>query len=58
MDIMDFIMAFEDGTATEEQIIEGFQGMINNGTVWKLQGTYGRTAQALIDAGHCSPADH
>jgi len=30
-----------------------FQEMINDGTVWQLQGSYGRTAQALIAGGIC-----
>lgn len=50
---IDFIMSFEDGTATEEEIIENFQKMIDDGSVWQLQGFYGRTAKALIERGLC-----
>ena len=54
-DVVGFIMAFEGGDEelTEEQIIDGFQHMIDDGTVWHLQGFYGRTAAGLIEAGHC-----
>ncbi len=51
---LDFITAFEGGDAlSEDEIIDGFQHLIDSGTVWQLQGSYGRTAVALIEAGHC-----
>lgn len=49
----EWLMAFEDGELSDEQVIEGFQAMINTGLVWRLQGSYGRMADALIKAGHC-----
>jgi len=52
-DRIDFIIAFENGEATDEETIENFQKMIDDGSVWGLQGFYGRTAQALIDSGKC-----
>ena len=55
MNTVDFIIAYESGEATEEQVIENFQRMIDDGTVWQLQGSYGRMAAALIEAGHCTP---
>ena len=48
-----FIMAYEGGSCTDEEVIEGFQVLIDTGLVWQLQGHYGRTATALIEAGHC-----
>ena len=49
------IIAYESGEMdSEEELIDFFQEMINDGSVWTLQGHYGRTAQALIDAGICS----
>ena len=33
-----------------------WQSLIDSGVVWKLQGFYGRTAQSLIEAGHCHAA--
>lgn len=48
---IDKIMAFENGDMTEDELVEFFQGLVNTGMAWKLQGTYGRTAAALIEAG-------
>jgi len=50
---VDFIIRFEGGEVTEEEVTENFQQMINSGVVWQLQGFYGRTAKGLIDAGRC-----
>ena len=37
----------------EEQLREAWQLLIDTGTVWKLQGWFGRTAQSLIERGVC-----
>jgi hypothetical protein len=50
---IDTLIAYEDGTLGEEETFAFFQDGIDKGWVWQLQGHYGRTAQALIDAGHC-----
>lgn len=50
---IDQIIAFEQGELDEDQIIEMFQQGIDSGLVWQLQGSYGRTARHLIDAGYC-----
>ncbi len=48
------LRGYEEGEITEEeQLLEGFQAMIDDGLVWQLQGCYGRTAAALIDQGLC-----
>lgn len=52
-DSLNFIMAYEDGQLDEEAIVEGFQCMIDSGICWKLQGSYGRMANRLIEAGYC-----
>jgi len=52
-DACDFCMAFEQGELTQEETIEGFQHLIDSGLCWQLQGTYGRTAAHLIEAGYC-----
>ena len=55
MNHLEFIIAYEQGDLEDHQaIIDGFQAMIDDGTVWKLQGFYGRTAKALIEAGDCT----
>lgn len=56
MDQLDKIIAFEQGELDEDEIIELFQELINSGLAWKLQGSYGRMAANLIDAGHCHAA--
>lgn len=53
-DRVGFIMAYECGELEEDAVIEGFQHLINDGTVWSLQGSYGRMAAALIEAGYCT----
>ena len=57
MDNIDNIMAFESGELSEEDTIKMFQEMINDGSVWGLQGFYGRTAASLIKAGLCQHAE-
>lgn len=54
MDRVDKIIAFEQGALSDEEIIDLFQEMINDDSVWSLQGTYGRTAVALINNGYCT----
>ena len=50
------MMSFECGELSEEKTLELFQGLVNSGLAWKLQGSYGRTARALLDAGLINPA--
>lgn len=52
---IDKIIAYENGELSEEEVIELFQDLIDSGQTWTLQGHYGRTAAALIDAGLCHP---
>lgn len=53
MSYIDDIIAYEQGDLDEEQTVTLFQELIDSGTAWTLQGHYGRTATALIDAGLC-----
>lgn len=53
MNTLDFIMSYEGGELSDDEVIEGFQHLIDTGIVWQLQGHYGRTAAALLDAGLC-----
>lgn len=50
---VDYIIAYECGELSEEKTIELFQHLIDTGLAWRLQGHYGRTAMALIEAGVC-----
>lgn len=50
---MDAIIRYEDGTLDEEGVRQLFQQLIDTGTAWQLQGSYGRTAVQLIEAGVC-----
>ena len=56
MTMLNQVIAYEQGELDEEGIIELFQELINSGLAWDLQGSYGRTAKALIDAGYCVEA--
>lgn len=50
------IVEYENGELSEEDIIALFQALIDDGSAWVLQGSYGRTAAALIGNGHCTEA--
>lgn len=39
--------------ATEFEILEAWQFLIDTGVVWALQGWYGRHARTLIEEGIC-----
>lgn len=41
----------EDG----DEVIAAWQYLVDTGLAWKLQGWFGRTAMALIDAGEILP---
>ena len=50
-DLTTRIIEFETGEATEEQVIELFQYLVDTGLAWSLQGSYGRIAQNWIENG-------
>ena len=50
-DLLAFIMDYEGGELSEDEIIAGFQHLLDSGLAWSLQGSYGRAAKALLDAG-------
>ncbi len=52
--ILPSIIDYENGELDDEQTIELFQRLIDTGIVWQLQGSYGRTAAALIEQGFCA----
>ena len=56
LDVVRFLMEYEEDLLNEEEVIKGFQALINYGVVWSLQGSYGRMAKSLIESGHCTAA--
>jgi hypothetical protein len=52
---VDQIIAFESGELEADGVLELFSGLIASGLAWSLQGTYGRTARDLIEAGYITP---
>jgi hypothetical protein len=50
-DVTDAIIAYEQGDLDEEESIELFQHLVDSGLAWSLQGSYGRMAAHLIEAG-------
>ena len=56
MDQVDQIIAYECGELDDDATINLFQDLINSGLAYQLQGSYGRTANALIEAGYCEAA--
>jgi hypothetical protein len=60
-DLVEKIAEFEAGELEDLEIFELFQRLINSGLAYRLQGSYGRTAEYLIESGHChdpQPAEH
>lgn len=45
------IIAYEQGDLDDEQAIELFQHLVDTGLAWSMQGSYGRQAARLIEAG-------
>jgi hypothetical protein len=56
MSVINQVIAYEQGELDEDGIIDLFQELITSGMAWQMQGSYGRTAKALIDAGYCVEA--
>ena len=47
-DFLDQIMEYEFGELNDKEIIEMFSEMIQDGTVWQLQGSYRSTVATFI----------
>jgi len=45
------LLAYEIGDIDQDETIELFQELVDTGMAWQLQGSYGRTAAKLIEAG-------
>lgn len=51
---VDMIIQYECGELDDNGTLELFSDLIKTGQAWRLQGHYGRTASAIIDAGYIS----
>ena len=51
MDLVSKIMAFEEGVLSFADSLRLFSELTKSGQVWQLQGSYGRDARGLIEAG-------
>jgi hypothetical protein len=48
---IDNIIAYEQGELNDQEIVCLFADLVRSGMAWSLQGSYGRTATALIKEG-------
>lgn len=48
---VDLIIRYEQGEASAAEILGLFAGLIKSGMAWHLQGSYGRAAASMIEAG-------
>lgn len=51
LDLVDRIIAYEEGELDHEATVALFQMLVDSGLAWQLQGSYGRMAAALIESG-------
>jgi hypothetical protein len=52
---IDTLMAYESGELNDAETINFFADLVKTKMAWSLQGSYGRMASAMIDAGFISP---
>jgi hypothetical protein len=48
---VDELMDYESGKLDEDEVVDLFQRLVDNGMAWQLQGSYGRMAQKPIQEG-------
>lgn len=51
MQDIDAIMQLEEGEGDDLEQAKALQALINSGTVWGLQGSYGRSAMDALESG-------
>ena len=49
--LVDNIIAYEQGELSDQEVVRLFADLVRSGMAWSLQGSYGRTATALIKEG-------
>ena len=49
--LLDSIIAYEMGELNDQEVVCLFAELVKSGMAWSLQGSYGRTANALIKEG-------
>ena len=49
--MLDRILKYEEGEASEDEIVALFQELVDTGLAWSLQGRYGREAERFITNG-------
>ncbi len=50
-DVTDAIIEYEQGDLSDDKTVELFQYLVDTGMAWQLQGSYGRMAHAMLQAG-------
>ena len=54
MNILNFLTRFDAGhISSERELAEGFQRLLDNGQIWRLQDRYISVAMSLVDVGLC-----
>ena len=54
LDVCGLLMEYEAGTLDDDRTLDLFAGLVQTGMAWTLQGSYGRTAMAMIREGWLS----
>lgn len=55
-EFVDKMVRFESGEMSNNEVIQFFQELLDQGVIPHLQGAYGRAAQSLLDAGLIRPS--
>lgn len=50
-DVIDDVICYEAGGMDSRETLKFFSKLIRTGMAWNLQGSYGKTAQELIECG-------
>jgi hypothetical protein len=56
-DIVSDLRAYENGEMEYEDVITLFQNLLDTGTIYHLQGSYGRQMQRFLNSGEVRPCE-